>query len=456
MRLRSVSCVIFPLSAWISVSSYAQISVFPYIQNFDSVAQPALPTRWSSSQNRSPGANDFTTAGTPRSSPNAALSTNATIGQSLFSPMFDFRGLSPDRLSFYTRRSATHLARVVVEASADSGHTFSLPVGDTLTNTSPNNYILASFLIPSTLANRNGVAFRWRIIPDPGGNTGTFRIDDVIVTAQITYDLAMAGLRFVPAFANEGDVVQAIARVKNVGLQQAASFQVSFSIDLNNDSIPQPAELITTASHQQPLLAGDSLEISASLGTYPPGSKCVMAQVISAQDQNPSNDLMRGVLRVGLRPQSVVVNEIMYAPTGTEPEWVELYNTLADSVDVKDWLVSDNNVTTRKLIASSHVTIPSSGYLVMTKDSAALADIHPLIPSRVVTVSGFPTLNNTGDAVVVYDDRGPPGPRLGDLVIEAQNISKGYDDRLLIDNVSFRVPAGAIVVKSLRVATVGL
>ena len=39
----------------------------------------------------------------------------------------------------------------------------------------------------------------------------------------------------------------------------------------------------------------------------------------------------------------------------------------------------------------------------------------------------------------------PPGPRLGDLVIEAEGLSKGYGDRLLIEDLSFKVPAGAIV-----------
>jgi len=38
-----------------------------------------------------------------------------------------------------------------------------------------------------------------------------------------------------------------------------------------------------------------------------------------------------------------------------------------------------------------------------------------------------------------------PGPRLGDEVIELQNVSKGFGDRLLIDDLSFRLPAGAIV-----------
>ncbi|HKX56946.1 MAG TPA: energy-dependent translational throttle protein EttA, partial [Xanthomonadales bacterium] len=39
----------------------------------------------------------------------------------------------------------------------------------------------------------------------------------------------------------------------------------------------------------------------------------------------------------------------------------------------------------------------------------------------------------------------PPGPRLGGQVIELEGVSKGYDDRLLIDKLSCKIPAGAIV-----------
>jgi len=39
----------------------------------------------------------------------------------------------------------------------------------------------------------------------------------------------------------------------------------------------------------------------------------------------------------------------------------------------------------------------------------------------------------------------PPGDRLGDLVIECKNVRKGYGDRLLIDSLSFSLPAGGIV-----------
>ena len=45
----------------------------------------------------------------------------------------------------------------------------------------------------------------------------------------------------------------------------------------------------------------------------------------------------------------------------------------------------------------------------------------------------------TGQIVV------PAGPRLGDVVFDANNVAKGYDDRLLIDDLNFKLPRGAIV-----------
>jgi ATP-binding cassette ChvD family protein len=39
----------------------------------------------------------------------------------------------------------------------------------------------------------------------------------------------------------------------------------------------------------------------------------------------------------------------------------------------------------------------------------------------------------------------PPGPRLGNLVVEAENVSKGCGDRLLFENMSFFLPPGGIV-----------
>ncbi len=39
----------------------------------------------------------------------------------------------------------------------------------------------------------------------------------------------------------------------------------------------------------------------------------------------------------------------------------------------------------------------------------------------------------------------PPGPRLGDVVIEAKNVKKAYGDKLLFDNLNFSLPRGGII-----------
>jgi sulfate-transporting ATPase len=39
----------------------------------------------------------------------------------------------------------------------------------------------------------------------------------------------------------------------------------------------------------------------------------------------------------------------------------------------------------------------------------------------------------------------PPGPRLGDIVVEARNLKKGYGDTLLMEDVNFTLPRGGIV-----------
>ena len=51
----------------------------------------------------------------------------------------------------------------------------------------------------------------------------------------------------------------------------------------------------------------------------------------------------------------------------------------------------------------------------------------------------FQTRNETNEIYI------PPGPRLGDKVLEFNNVSKGFDGRLLIDDLSFSIPQGAIV-----------
>lgn len=147
---------------------------------FDATVPPALPAGWLSSRRRTSGSNDVVTTSTsPASPPNAVLVTNATLEQWLQSPPVLFPGTVPGRLRFLSRRSSTFGARVVVEASTDGGNSFALPLGAAAPQGSGTGYVPSELSVPPQLAEGHPIVFRWWVVPDSSGSTGTFRIDDV-------------------------------------------------------------------------------------------------------------------------------------------------------------------------------------------------------------------------------------------------------------------------------------
>ena len=56
-----------------------------------------------------------------------------------------------------------------------------------------------------------------------------------------------------------------------------------------------------------------------------------------------------------------------------------------------------------------------------------------------ISSSNYQKRNETNEIYI------PPGPRLGDVVLEVENLRKGFGDKLLIDGLSFQLPPGGIV-----------
>ena len=54
-------------------------------------------------------------------------------------------------------------------------------------------------------------------------------------------------------------------------------------------------------------------------------------------------------------------------------------------------------------------------------------------------------LNEQTDKIKDLEIYIPPGPRLGDIAIELKNVTKGYGDRVLVENMTFSLPAGGII-----------
>lgn len=87
----------------------------------------------------------------------------------------------------------------------------------------------------------------------------------------------------------------------------------------------------------------------------------------------------------------------------------------------------------QKTLAREQEWMGTSPSARRTKSKARIASYEQLLLDSQKQTSA-------GTQIVI-----PTPPRLGSLVIEAKNISKAYGDKLLINNLSFKMPAGAIV-----------
>lgn len=385
----------------------AQITAFPYQESFDAASPPTLPASWMSSQQRTPGVNDFTTtSSSPHSLPNAVLSTNATIAQEITSPVFEFIDDIPDSISFFTRRSSTHLAPVVLELSFNGGLTFDLQVGDTLLNTVSSVYIRHAFPLPAIPDTAASAVFRWRISPASSGTTGTFRIDDVLITTKVLDDLALVTTATLPPYPIAADSIDILSAVLNEGLRKSTGFSLEAYLDDNLDSTAQLTELITLAQSDIALAPGESTTITLSINPLPAGSHLIILQLQYLPDRKPENNIRFQNLFIGVPRSSVVVNEIMYAPSGSEPEWIELYNASADSINLQSWIVSDVDTSSGVMITGESFLLTPAGFVLITDDSAALRDIHPEIQDRIFNAPSLPVFNNSGDLVLIVDQRG--------------------------------------------------
>ncbi|GBR54868.1 energy-dependent translational throttle protein EttA [Acetobacter pomorum] len=87
----------------------------------------------------------------------------------------------------------------------------------------------------------------------------------------------------------------------------------------------------------------------------------------------------------------------------------------------------------QRALAAEQEWINASPKARQTKSKARITKYEEMLAASAEKVNGV------ADIVI------PPGPRLGGTVIEAENLTKGFGERLLIDNLNFKLPPGGIV-----------
>ena len=113
--------------------------------------------------------------------------------------------------------------------------------------------------------------------------------------------------------------------------------------------------------------------------------------------------------------------------------WKGNYSSWLEQKDERLGQEEREQVSRRKAIQTELEWVRSNPKARTTKSKARLKRFDELVSSA------YQQRHETNEIYI------PPGPRLGDLVIDAESLSKGYGDRLLIDALDFRLPPGGIV-----------
>ncbi len=214
------------------------------------------------------------------------------------------------------------------------------------------------------------------------------------------YDGTVTDIFFSPQNPVAGDNISFSAKVKNPG-KYNLSFHLELYLDENLDSISDAGAITSDSFTLTPL---DSLTVPFNY-VYDniKGTKGFFVKGIFAQDDDTTNNSFYKTLSAGFPPRSVLINEVMFTPVNSEPEWVEVFNASNDTINLKDWTINDVYTTPAYgKVLGDFILLPQT-FGVLAKDSSII-NYHRAIPSQIVKVN-LPVLNNDVDGVVLKDNR---------------------------------------------------
>ncbi len=138
--------------------------------------------------------------------------------------------------------------------------------------------------------------------------------------------------------------------------------------------------------------AGASVWVEVTIESSPGVRETYVAEVVAPGDEDPTNDRATVEIVFGVPSGSVVVTELMVAPTeGTE--WVEVQNRASFEVDLAGWGLRDRSGRVGRVQPAEPVA--PGGRRILAR--------VPLAGSPTSVVSPWPALNDGGDTLTLLD-----------------------------------------------------
>jgi hypothetical protein len=216
------------------------------------------------------------------------------------------------------------------------------------------------------------------------------------------FDFALTRFYSTPPTPIPGESFTLSILVRNLGLSfQSDSLALCEEFSLNGSG----SECYRIRAWQLDSIAyGDSALFSTDLMSDNANPRSFVAQLTVNDDRNENNSLRLSLNSTG-SAGSILFNEIMVNPEGGMSEWVELINTTQNAMALQGWSFCDGNGIgdTLRRIYLSNIIIQSGGFCVLAADSAILFQTLPQDVPVVIWQSSVPSLNNTGDSLVIFD-----------------------------------------------------
>ena len=268
--------------------------------------------------------------------------------------------------------------------------------------------------------------------PSWGGNTGGYSLEKLIPDGESNdpsnwgtsvdpssatpglqnsltpkpFDLFLKSFKTEPVFPHEGETLKLELLIRNSGQNTAESFSLNLYEDKNSDSILQENELLKSESFAD-LNSFDSVKYNFIIQNIDTGYKNYIGKIIFAQDDDTLNNSLFKRIYVNSNSAGsggVVINEIMYDPGLNKSEWVEIFNSSGQTVNLLKWKYKET--VTSIILSDSDLYLNPGEYFILANDSSVYKTFQYLQnqPAGIyIKISGSLSLSNTGEYISITD-----------------------------------------------------
>lgn len=219
------------------------------------------------------------------------------------------------------------------------------------------------------------------------------------------FDLALISVEPVPFVPIAGQTVTYNLMILNNGIQPPQTVSIALFHDSDNNGTINEKEKLFEIPLDTAQIGdfGETTSIAISTSQAPSAGVLSLRMIVNAVPDNvASNDTLSLSLTVLEKENQIVINEIMYQPIGSSPEWIEIVNNGTSEINLKDWRINDRSQRTGVNISPIDAIVPAGGFVVLTRDVRSIKEFYSST-FFAIQVDGFPTLNNDEDEIIISD-----------------------------------------------------